>query len=263
MKSPDRDADADDADPAEADRDPRPARQPARRGRRGASSPARGARRCCARPRCARKDERRIQMGMSIAKFPFVRTLDGFDFDAQPSLDPKQIRELATCRWVANGDSAAAARPARRRQDASGGGARPRGHRARLLVLFATGDRRWSPQLAKAHAEGRLEDKLLHFAKPKLLIIDELGYLPFEPDAAHLFFQLVSRRYERGSDAGHQQPHRGRVGQRVRRCRGRHRHPRPAAAPQPRPHHPRRQLPAARKAPVRAAQARGSAATSN
>src|SRR5437764_1550296 len=54
-------------------------------------------------------------------------------------------------------------------------------------------------QLAKAHSEGRLEDRLIHFGKPKLLIIDELGYLPFEPDAAHLFFQLVSRRYERGS----------------------------------------------------------------
>ncbi|WP_011910426.1 ATP-binding protein [Cereibacter azotoformans] len=53
--------------------------------------------------------------------------------------------------------------------------------------------------LAKAHAEGRLEEKLAHCAKPKLLIIDELGYLPFEPDAAHLFFQLVSRRYERGT----------------------------------------------------------------
>ena len=54
-------------------------------------------------------------------------------------------------------------------------------------------------QLAKAHGEGRLEDRLTHFGKPKLLIVDELGYLPFEPDAAHLFFQLVSRRYERGS----------------------------------------------------------------
>ena len=53
-------------------------------------------------------------------------------------------------------------------------------------------------QLAKAHSEGRLEDRLTHFGKPKLLIIDELGYLPFEPNAAHLFFQLVSRRYERG-----------------------------------------------------------------
>ena len=54
-------------------------------------------------------------------------------------------------------------------------------------------------QLAKGHADGRLEERLMHYAKPKLLIIDELGYLPFEPDAAHLFFQLVSRRYERGA----------------------------------------------------------------
>ncbi len=53
--------------------------------------------------------------------------------------------------------------------------------------------------LAWAHAERRFEEKLAHFAKPKLLIVDELGYLPFEPDAAHLFFQLVSRRYERGA----------------------------------------------------------------
>ena len=44
-----------------------------------------------------------------------------------------------------------------------------------------------------------LEERLALYAKPKLLIVDELGYLPFEPNAAHLFFQLVSRRYERGS----------------------------------------------------------------
>jgi DNA replication protein DnaC len=54
-------------------------------------------------------------------------------------------------------------------------------------------------QLAKAHADGRLDERLAHYAKPKLLIVDELGYLPFEPNAAHLFFQLVSRRYERGA----------------------------------------------------------------
>src|SRR4051812_24451691 len=44
----------------------------------------------------ARRDERRIQMGMSIAKFPFARTLEGFEYDAQPSVEAKQIRELAT-----------------------------------------------------------------------------------------------------------------------------------------------------------------------
>jgi DNA replication protein DnaC len=53
----------------------------------------------------ARRDERRIQMAMSIAKFPFVRTLEEFEYDAQPSLDPRQIRDLATGRWVANGDA--------------------------------------------------------------------------------------------------------------------------------------------------------------
>lgn len=46
----------------------------------------------------ARLEERRIQMGMGVAKFPFVRALDGFEFEAQPSLDPKQAKELAACR---------------------------------------------------------------------------------------------------------------------------------------------------------------------
>jgi IstB-like ATP binding protein len=53
--------------------------------------------------------------------------------------------------------------------------------------------------LAKAHGERRLDEKLLALSKPKLLIVDELGYLPLEPDAAHLFLQLVSRRYETGT----------------------------------------------------------------
>lgn len=53
----------------------------------------------------ARRDERRISMEGKIARFPFVRELDGFDFDAQPSLDQRQIRELATCRWIAHGDT--------------------------------------------------------------------------------------------------------------------------------------------------------------
>ncbi len=46
-----------------------------------------------------------MRMGMGIAKLPFVRTLEGFDFGAQPSLDQKQVRDLATCRWAANGDA--------------------------------------------------------------------------------------------------------------------------------------------------------------
>src|SRR6185503_13976773 len=53
--------------------------------------------------------------------------------------------------------------------------------------------------LAKAESDGQLADKIGFFCKPKLLVVDELGYLPFERRSAHLFFQLVARRYERGS----------------------------------------------------------------
>jgi DNA replication protein DnaC len=53
----------------------------------------------------ARRDERRVEMALKIAHFPFVRDLQGFDFAAQPSLDPRQVRELATGRFVANGEA--------------------------------------------------------------------------------------------------------------------------------------------------------------
>ena len=54
----------------------------------------------------ARKDQRRIDMGLGLARFPFVRDLASFDFEAQPSLDKGQVRELATGRFIANGEAA-------------------------------------------------------------------------------------------------------------------------------------------------------------
>lgn len=144
------------------------------------------------------KQDKRVRMGMTIAHFPTVRTLEGFDFAAQPSVDERLVRELATGNFVAHGTNVRlfGAPGLGKTHLAIGLGRRlvELGH----TVLFTTATGLLTI-LSKAESEGRLEEKLINYVKPRLLIVDELGYLPFERRAAHLFFQLVNRRYERGS----------------------------------------------------------------
>ncbi|MCY4078460.1 MAG: IS21-like element helper ATPase IstB, partial [Acidobacteria bacterium] len=146
----------------------------------------------------SRKDERRIEMALKIARFPMVRELADFDFKAQPSVDRRQVRELATSRWVAHGDALLVLGPPGVGKTHLAIALGREAIRQSYSTLFTTAQALMAA-LVKANSEGRLEDRLTFYAKPRLLVCDELGYLPFEAHAAHLFFQLVSRRYERGS----------------------------------------------------------------
>ena len=144
------------------------------------------------------KQKKRVAMGIQIAHFPAVKTLDDFDFKFQPSVDQKLVRELATGRFIAGAENVLLFGPpgVGKTHLAIGLGraAVEAGHSALFVTattLLAT--------LARAQAEGKLADQVAFYAKPKLLVVDELGYLPLEKQTANLFFQLVSRRYERGS----------------------------------------------------------------
>jgi DNA replication protein DnaC len=144
------------------------------------------------------KQKRRVTMGIKIAHFPVVKTLEEFDFKFQPSLDAKLVRELATGHFIAQAENVLLFGPPGVGKThvgiALGRAAIEAGH----SVLFVTATALLAA-LSKAHAEGHFGDQLTFFAKPKLLIVDELGYLPLERTTAHLFFQLVAKRYERGS----------------------------------------------------------------
>ena len=126
---------------------------------------------------------RREQANVKTANFPFIKTVEDFDFDFQPDINKKEILFVGssgtgkTHLATAIGISCA---------------------KARNITYFITFEKLMN-QLKSALHENRLETRLKFFAKYKVLIIDEIGYMPIDQDSANLFFQLIARRYEKNS----------------------------------------------------------------
>lgn len=150
----------------------------------------------------ASKEQRRLSMAMTIARFPFVRTLEGFEFEAQPSIDPGKVRDLATCRWVANGDNVVLLGPPgvgkTHLEVALGREAVARGYSVQFTTAMEL-----LGSLLKAQQQGMLEARLAQYAKPKLLIVDELGYLPLEPQGCPKVLSSLSSRHRDVSQGQH------------------------------------------------------------
>lgn len=135
---------------------------------------------------------------VKVAGFPHFKELKEFDFDFQESINKEQIIDFTSHRFIYKNENIIF-------MGTSGVG---KTHLATSIGISAAKNRISTyyikcssliAQLQKAKLENRLEARLKHFTKYKLLIIDELGYLPIDSEDSKLFFQIIDRRYEKRS----------------------------------------------------------------
>lgn len=135
---------------------------------------------------------------IKAAAFPFVKTLNDFDFDFQPTVSEKQMQEFCSLGFMEHAENIVFL----------GNSGVGKTHLATAIGIEAAKHHNITyfikchnllQQLKKAKLENRLEQRLKHFNRYKLLIIDEIGYLPIDKEDSNLFFQLIDMRYEKKS----------------------------------------------------------------
>jgi len=132
------------------------------------------------------------------ARFPARKSLEEFNFDHARGLKRDTIAHLGTLDFITARDNAVFLGPPGTGKTHLAIGLAIRACQAGHRVLFATAAE-WVARLAEAHHAGRIQAELTRLGRYPLIVVDEVGYIPFEPEAANLFFQLVSSRYERAS----------------------------------------------------------------
>ena len=144
------------------------------------------------------RERRMIERRIKAAKFPAVKSLDSFDFKAIPALNKMQVLELARCEWVERRENVIALGPSGTGKTHIALGLGLSACQKGLSVGFVT-----AAALVHELMEARDERRLLRLQKQmvgyKLLIIDELGFVPLSKTGAELLFELISQRYERGA----------------------------------------------------------------
>jgi DNA replication protein DnaC len=144
------------------------------------------------------KQERALRQRLGQAKFPLVKTLDGFEFSFNASIPKQKILKLAEGQFVDQKENVILLGPPGVGKThlalAMAYAACQKGTKA-LFVTAAD----LINSLYASLADHSLEKQLKAYTTPKLLVIDEVGFLPFDQKGADLFFQVISKRYEKGS----------------------------------------------------------------
>ena len=144
------------------------------------------------------RKQRSFETRLKLSRLPKQSELSAFDFSFQPRLDERLIRELATLAFVARKENLLLLGPPGVGKSHIGPGICLEALRSGLTVYFTTLDHLVN-DLSKAQRNGTLQKRYRVYTRADLLMIDEIGYMKLDTEAANLFFQLVCMRYEKGS----------------------------------------------------------------